>query len=469
MRRFIKNLITITVMGIPAWVILAAILHEEPTSLLVRLEEPGVRVELDDHMIKSLSSKVGPVDLEPGEHQLKVSKGEEVLYTRSLTLAHGEQKVIDARWTPEPAIPLENLDSAAAAGGSSVPPLVLRGVQDLTGHLDTVTGVGFQGENQAVSVGRDHTLRFWDLNLGRSGNAIQASSSEPKGLMVLDEGRRIVTLGDNGSIEIYDASTGLLLKRIDSGLSGAALCLAASRDSRLLALGSDAGAVRVVDLVSGESRSILDFAPTSTGSLAFSPDGKTLLVGLAAAPRLTNAILVYDLATDKVVRKLIGHTAPVWGLCFLPDGRQAVSVGGDRTLRLWDVTAGKERKQFPGQSGVGRCVAVSPDGRYAVTGSGYRWSFEGGWKEAPSYGVTVWDLVEGRVVGLHSTHGPVSCLALSSDGRRAIVGGANALLHAFDLPDGREVSSTVSTSVKSVPVPKRSLIVRPPSVAPEAS
>ena len=205
------------------------------------------------------------------------------------------------------------------------------------------------------------------------------------------------------------------------------------------------------------------------GGLALSPDGRTLLVGLVASPQFKNAILVYDLAADKVVRGLIGHTAPVWGLCYLPDGRHAVSVGGDRTLRLWDVIAGEERKRFPGQSGVGRCVAVSPDGRYAVPGTGYRWSFEGGWKDAPSYGVTVWDLQEGRLVGLHSTHGPVSCLALSSDGRRAIAGGEDALLHAFDLPDGTGRSTSVSASVKSVPDQNKGLIMRPLSVAPEAS
>ena len=229
------------------------------------------------------------------------------------------------------------------------------------------------------------------------------------------------------------------------------------------------GTVRVVDLVSGKSRGIIDLAPISTGGLAFSPDGRTLLVGLVASPRFKNEILVYDLAAGKVVRALIGHTAPVWGLCYLPDGRHAVSVGGDRTLRLWDVIAGKERKRFPGQAGVGRCVAVSPDGRYAVTGTGYRWSFEEGWKEAPSYGVTVWDLEEGRLVGLHSTQGPVSCLALSSDGQRAIAGGEDALLHAFDLPDGTARSNSVSTSVRSVPLQNKGLMMHPPGVAPEAS
>ena len=469
MRKFFKNLATVVVMGVPCWIVLGAILQEESTTLAIKLDEPDVQVEIDANVFNAHSHWIGPIELQAGQHQLKVSKGEEILFTRSINLSPGDHKEIEARWSRERAMPQEQLESAASAPGSSEPPEVLRPLMNLEGHLDAVTGVGFRGDHQAISIGRDHTLRFWELKGGPARNAIDASGFAVKGLIILDDGRRVVTLGDNGLLEILDAVTGESLKKIDCGECGKAVCMTASRDSRYVAVGSEVGSVRLVDLESGESRRVLEMSPIATGSLAFSPDGRTLLVGLMAAPPFKNEILVSDINSRQVTARLPGHRAPVWGLCYLPDGRRAVSVGGDRTMRLWDVPAAKELREFPDQAGVGRCVAVSSDGRYAVAGTGYRWSFEGGWQDAPSYGVTVWDLVENRVAGRYTTNGPVSCVALSPDGKRALAGGADRLVHAFDLPDGTSHSTAVSTTDEPANVPETKPYPNPRNAATKTS
>jgi WD40 repeat protein len=57
------------------------------------------------------------------------------------------------------------------------------------------------------------------------------------------------------------------------------------------------------------------------------------------------------------------------GLVFSPDGRTLASGGGDRTVRLWDVATGKERRHFAGHQGVVRAVAFSPDGTRLASAS----------------------------------------------------------------------------------------------------
>ena len=46
------------------------------------------------------------------------------------------------------------------------------------------------------------------------------------------------------------------------------------------------------------------------------------------------------------MRVLKGHTHAVYSAAFSPDGKYIVSGSGDKTLRLWDVTTGEEKKLF---------------------------------------------------------------------------------------------------------------------------
>jgi WD40 repeat protein len=52
-----------------------------------------------------------------------------------------------------------------------------------------------------------------------------------------------------------------------------------------------------------------------------------------------------------------------------PDGRRALSVSQDRTVRLWDVETGKELGCFDQHTEEIFTVALSPDGRRAVSSS----------------------------------------------------------------------------------------------------
>ena len=64
-----------------------------------------------------------------------------------------------------------------------------------------------------------------------------------------------------------------------------------------------------------------------------------------------------------------GHEEAVHGVEFCPDGRHAVSVSEDKTVRVWDVASGWEVRKFTGHSSGVRCVAVTSDGKRAVSGS----------------------------------------------------------------------------------------------------
>jgi WD40 repeat protein len=66
---------------------------------------------------------------------------------------------------------------------------------------------------------------------------------------------------------------------------------------------------------------------------------------------------------------LKGHQAWVSCLGFSPDGKTLVSGSEDKTVRIWDVTAGKESAIFAGHTKVIQAVAFSPDGQTVATAS----------------------------------------------------------------------------------------------------
>ena len=56
---------------------------------------------------------------------------------------------------------------------------------------------------------------------------------------------------------------------------------------------------------------------------------------------MTETLKVWDLASGAELRTLAGHADWVAAVAVTPDGRQAVSASRDRTLKVWDLASGE--------------------------------------------------------------------------------------------------------------------------------
>ena len=114
----------------------------------------------------------------------------------------------------------------------------------------------------------------------------------------------------------------------------------------------------------------------------------------------------------KLRATLLGHPQLVTSVAFSPDGKTLASASYDGTLKLWDVTTGKERATLGEYRGCLGCVAFSPDGK--TLASGVIGSPGGGDLKQ----VKLWDVARGKVrTALNGRDNFVGSVAFSPDGK----------------------------------------------------
>jgi GTPase SAR1 family protein len=125
---------------------------------------------------------------------------------------------------------------------------------------------------------------------------------------------------------------------------------------------------------------------------------------------------------------LKGHKKPVNCVAITPDGRRAVSGSDDNTVRVWDLESMKSVSIFVGHTDPVAGVAITPDGKRAVAGS-------------MDNTVRVWDLESMKSISILKGHtDPVVGVAITSDSRRAVSGSWDNTVRVWDLESMKCVS-----------------------------
>jgi WD40 repeat protein len=230
--------------------------------------------------------------------------------------------------------------------------------------------------------------------------------------------------GDTGTLRVWEVASGkqLLELPVPVGLF--------TPDGKHVLGHKGDKAVSLFDLASGKEVRTWQ-GDEAVVSLAIAPDGKRLVSADA-----DKALRLRDFATGKELRKMEGHAEPAT-VAFAPDGKQILSASTDKTVRLWDVETGRlvrtfeEFKDATPQQGHDLIVQAFflPGGRQVA---GYVWGTD--------RKLLVWDTATGKVLrklDLGADHH--KDVAVSPDGRWLLTGHEDRTVRLRDLTTGKEL------------------------------
>ena len=99
---------------------------------------------------------------------------------------------------------------------------------------------------------------------------------------------------------------------------------------------------------------------------------------------------LWDVATGEELQVFESHTAGISMIAVSADGRKALTGSEDGTIRLWDLETGVEIRSIFAHTEWVFSVALSPDGRTALSGSMAN--------NFTDSGITLWDLESGQMI-----------------------------------------------------------------------
>ncbi|NOC44972.1 MULTISPECIES: c-type cytochrome [unclassified Ruegeria] len=205
-------------------------------------------------------------------------------------------------------------------------------------HQGKIVGLA-ASKTHVATASWDGMIGLWPVN-GAAPTTLGPTGSGVNAVVFSSDGTRLYSASMDGSLRIWDISTGQEINRlIEHGFGINELVL--NEQDNWIAYGAVDGVTRILDLSTGEERDFtLDRRPIL--AMALSPDRRFLAVGDGEG-----YIMVIDTSDWRIAQDFRATLrGPVWALAFSVDGENIHAGGIDEAMYSWPVTALSDRQQM---------------------------------------------------------------------------------------------------------------------------
>jgi WD40 repeat protein len=180
--------------------------------------------------------------------------------------------------------------------------------------------------------------------------------------------------------------------------------------------------------------------PEKISAVAWSPTEKLLAVA-GGSPNQWGTVVLVEPKTDAKPRYLCDLPETALAVAFSPDGKRLVAGCGDRTVRVFDTATGKQLRVLRHHADWVQSVAYSRDGTRVVSTSRDRT-------------VRVFDPETGEIQATHTGHEtPLITAAFSSNGKAVYSLSHGSAIRVWDVASGkkaREIAGTKNTEMMAL-------------------
>ena len=202
----------------------------------------------------------------------------------------------------------------------------------LPGHLGDVYYVAYSPEGDVLASGdSEGNIRLWNPDTGQLLRTWHADKLD--GLTFSADGSILANGGrDDSNVKVWNPDTGERLHVLEPDVDDV-FDVAFSPNEHILASVGWGG----IDLWDASTGELVRSFPRDTGrfylSVAFSPDGRTLACG-----KDFEGISLWDAERGILLKNLRIDREDVYDVEFSPDGQTLASVGNDNLVRLWEIS-----------------------------------------------------------------------------------------------------------------------------------
>jgi WD40 repeat protein len=216
---------------------------------------------------------------------------------------------------------------------------------------DTLFGASLSPDGTKLAFGcADKSIRIFDVATGKELRKMDHHEDWVFGTVFGADGKRLVSVSRDRAAKITDVSSGAFIENVNLLKEPLSAVTRHPKKDWVLLGGQERipyfymmdrpRAMRIAD----DSTLIRKFEAQDGVilALAISPDGSRMAVGSDAGD-----VRIYNLETSDLVAHCTGHSGGIYAVQFYPDGSRVVTAGFDGNIRAYDMTGKLDHSFVP--------------------------------------------------------------------------------------------------------------------------